>query len=70
MQYSKCLRGKSIGLQVILNGNASNKLGGSCCTDLTALPKCVPSLFHGIAQNKAQASSPKGGRREGKILQE
>ena len=35
---------------------------------LNRLPKCVPSLFHGIAQNKAQASSPKGGRREGKIL--
>ena len=31
--------------------------------------RSVPSSFDAIAQNKAQTSSPKGGR-EGKILQE
>ena len=31
---------KSIGLQVILNGNAVNKLGGSRCADLTATDAC------------------------------
>ena len=56
---------KSIGLQAILNGNGANKLGGSHCADLTAPPRSVPSLFDSIAQNKAQNSSPKGGR-EGK----
>ena len=44
---------KSIGLQAILKGNSANKLGGSRCADLTALPRSVPSLFNGIAQNKA-----------------
>ena len=57
---------KSIGLQVILNGNVASKLGVSHCKDLTAPPRSVPSLFDGIAQNKAQTSSPKGGR-EGKF---
>ena len=33
---------------------------------LNAPPRSVPSLFDGIAQNKAQTSSPKGGR-EGKF---
>jgi len=51
---------------VILNGNVASKLGGSRCKDLTAPPRSVPSLFDGIAQNKARTSSPKG-RREGKF---
>ena len=46
--------------------NAANKLGGSRCADLTARRRSVPSLFHCIAQNKAQTSSPKGGREGGK----
>ena len=49
-------------MQAILNGNAANKLRGSRCADLTAPPRGVPSLFDGLAQNKAQTSSPKGGR--------
>ena len=60
---------KSIGLQAILNGNAANKLGGSRSADLTAPQTSVPGLYERIAQNKAQTSSPKGGR-EGLILQE
>ena len=36
---------------------------------LNRTARSVPSLFDGIAQNKAQTSSPKGGR-DGKILQE
>ena len=45
----------------MLNGNAAQQANRTA--------RSVPSLFEGVAQNKAQTSSPKGGR-EGKILQE
>ena len=46
--------------------NVASKLGVSRCKDLTAPPRSVPSLFDGIAENKTQTLSPKGGR-EGKF---
>ena len=49
-------------MQAILNGNAANKLGASHCMDITTPPRSDLSLFDGIAQNKAQISSPKRGR--------
>ena len=42
---------------------------GKSLRRLNHTARSVPSLFEGVAQNKAQTSSPKGGR-EGKILQE
>ena len=60
---------KSIGLQAILNGNAVNKFGGSCCADLTATDACEaihPGALHDDTKNGhvADYTSPQAQTRE------
>ena len=69
MQYSMCWIGQEYRFARDIKRQRGQQAWGSRCADLTARRRSVPSLFDRIAQNKAQTSSPKGGR-EGKILQE
>ena len=69
MQYSMCWIGQEYRFAGDIKRQRGQQAWGKSLRRLNRTARSVPSLFEGIAQNKAQTSSPKGGR-EGKILQE
>ena len=69
MQYSTCWIRQEYRFAGDIKRQCSQQAWGKSLRRLNRTARSIPSLFDGIAQNKAQTSSPKGGR-EGKILQE
>ena len=62
MQYSTCWIGQDYRFAGDIKQHCGQQAWGKSLHRLNRTTRSVPSLFDGIAQNKAQTLSPKGGR--------
>ena len=62
MQYSTCWIGQDYRFAGDIKQHCGQQAWGKSLRRLNRTTRSVPSLFDGIVKNKAQTSSPKGGR--------